>query len=108
MKQAIMACAWIGMLTTAFAGDATAAIWRWGCTGPVGQNQIVSNRFQLLVIPGAPLKAKLYDLIFVDDLTTIKNIPKDDGDIENYNADDGNSGLVSAMSFTRKTNPTAS
>jgi hypothetical protein len=101
MKQAIMACAWAALLTTAFAGDAPAAIWRWGCTGPVGQNQIISNRNQLLVIPGKPLTAKLHDLIFVDDLTTNDNIPKDDGNIENYNADDINSGLVEEMSFTR-------
>jgi hypothetical protein len=101
MKQAIMACAWAAMLTAAFAGDASAAIWRWGCTGPLGQNQIVSNRYQLLVIPGKPLQAKLYDLIFLDDLTKNQNIPEDDGDTENYNADDGNSGLVKKMTFTR-------
>ena len=101
MKQAIMACAWAAVLTVAFAGDASAAAWRWGCTGPLGQNQIISNRYQLLVIPGKPLQAKLHDLIFLDDLTKSETIPEDDGDIENYNADDGNSDLVKKMTFTR-------
>jgi len=101
MKQAIMACAWIALATVICTADASAAIWQWGCMGPFGDNQIVSNRFQLLVIPGKPLKAKLYDLIFLDDLTTSDSIPKDDHEIENYNADDGNGGLDKEMTFTR-------
>jgi len=86
----------------AFAGDASAAIWQWGCMGQNGDSQIVSNRYQLLVLPAKMPHGKLYDLIFLDDLTKDEKLPKDsDADIAAYNADDGNSGLVKQMTFTR-------
>ena len=94
MKQPIMACTWIAFVTAALAGNASAAVWRFGCMGPLSENEIVSNRYQLLVIPGKTEHRKLYDLIFPDDLTKEENIASDDSDVENSNADDGNSGLA--------------
>jgi hypothetical protein len=91
--------AWVAL---ACAGDASAAIWRWGCAGPLGESQIVSNRYQLLVMPAKMPHGKPYDLIFLDDLTKDEKLPKDsDADIAAYNADEGNSGLVKEMTFTR-------
>jgi hypothetical protein len=105
MKPSIVACTWMTSAALALAAlpdDASAALWKWGCNGPLGDQQIISTRDQLLLIPGKPpLKDKLRDLIFSDDLTTNGNIPKDDADIENYSADDWNSGLVKDMTFTR-------
>jgi hypothetical protein len=92
-----MACAAI-----AFAGDVSAAVWQWGCVGPVGKDQIVFNRNQLLVLPGKMPHRTLDRLIFLDDLTKDEKLPKDaDADIVGYNADDGNSGLDKQMTFTR-------
>jgi hypothetical protein len=97
-----MACGWIALAAIALAADASAAVWRWGCAGPVGESQIISNRYQLLVMPAKMPHGKLYDLIFLDDLTKDEKVPKgSDAEIASYDADDGNSGLDKEMTFTR-------
>ena len=101
MKPRIMACTSMA-LAIVFAGDASAAIWRWGCLGPLGDSQIVSGRYQLVVLPAKMPHGKLNDVIFLDDLTKDEKLPKDaDADIATYDADDGNSGLDKQMTFTR-------
>jgi hypothetical protein len=102
MTPRMIAGTWMAWAALAFAGDASAAVWRWGCAGPLGDSQIVSNRYQLLVMPAKMPHQKLNDLIYLDDLTTDKALPKDaDADIAAYDADDGNSGLDKQMTFTR-------
>jgi len=100
MKPRMVAGTWMAWAALVFAGDASAAIWQWGCAGPLGESQIVSGRFQLLVMPAKMPHGKLNDLIYLDDLTMDQKLPKD-ADIATYDAGDGNSGLDKAMTFTR-------
>ncbi len=51
MKQAIMACAWIVLITIGDAGDASAAVWRWGCIGQRRDQKIIFSRSGLVVVP---------------------------------------------------------
>jgi hypothetical protein len=102
MKPRMLVCTWMTGAALVFAGDASAAIWRWGCMGPLGESQIVSGRYQLLVLPAKMPHGKLNDVIFLDDLTQDEKLPKDAAaDIATYDADDGNSGLDKQMTFTR-------
>ena len=106
MKPRIMAGTSMVLAALVVTGDASAAIWRWGCMGSLGESQIVSGRYQLLVLPTRMPHGKLNDLIFLDDLTRDEKLPKDsDADIAAYDADDGNSGLVKQMTFTRSDEP---
>jgi hypothetical protein len=106
MKPRMLVCTWMAGAALVFAGDASAAIWRWGCMGPLGDSQIVSGRYQLLVLPARMPHGKLNDLIFLDDLTKDEKLLKDhDADIATYDADDGNSGLARQMTFTRSDQP---
>jgi hypothetical protein len=101
MKR-ILISVWMASAAAAFGGDASAAVWRWGCMGPLGDSVIISNRDQMLVMPGKTPHGKLDDLIHRDDLTEDPKLPKDsDADITKYDADDVNSGLDKQMSFTR-------
>jgi hypothetical protein len=102
MKPRTIARTAMALAALAIAGDASAAIWRWGCTGPLGESQIVSGRYQLLVLPAKMPHGKLSDVIFLDDLTKDQKLPKDaDADIATYETDDGNSGLDKQMTFAR-------
>jgi hypothetical protein len=97
-----MACISMALAALVITGDASAAIWRWGCAGPLGESQVVSGRYQLLVLPAKMPHGKLDELIYLDDLTTDKKLPKGaDADIAAYDADDGNSGLDKEMTFAR-------
>jgi hypothetical protein len=99
MKHAMTSLTWLALLIVGFAGDATAAIWRWGCVGPIGNEQIIFGRNDLIVVPAKPSRGTLRHLIFLDDLATGSD------DFEHYNADDGNSGLESKLEFTRDDDP---
>jgi hypothetical protein len=96
MKNAIAAGACMAAIMFGLAGPASAAVWQWGCMGPLDANrQIIFNRGTLIVVPSKPLRGSLRDLIFTEDLS------KDpvDGE-EAYNVDDGNGGLLKTMTFT--------
>jgi hypothetical protein len=93
--------AWTACAVIACAGDASAAVWQWGCAGRLGDKQIVFSRNQLLVMPGKTPHAKLDRLIALDDLTKDETIPKDAADIAVYKTDDNNSGFDKEMTFTR-------
>jgi hypothetical protein len=93
--------AWTACAAIAWAGEASAGVWSWGCAGPLGDGQVVFNRFQLLVMPGRTPRGKLDRLIGLDDLTKDEAIAKDAADIATYQTDDNNSGFVKEMTFTR-------
>ena len=99
MKSRLVA--WTAAAAIVGAGDASAAVWQWGCAGRLGDRQIVFNRNQLLVMPGKTPHAKLDRLIALDDLTKDETIAKDAADIAPYQTDDNNSGFVKEMTFTR-------
>ena len=93
MKHAIMAG--IGVALVAFgAGDARAAVWRWGCMGPLGDQEIIFTRSHLVVLPAKP-RAELRHLIFLDDLT------EGSSDIKQYTGSDANDELTPTLEFTR-------
>jgi hypothetical protein len=94
MKQAIMACAWMVLIAIGDAGDASAAVWQWGCSGPLGDRQIIFSRSGLIVVPRKTSLGTLHDVIFRDDLT------KGLDDYEGYNLDDDNAGFQPKMTYT--------
>jgi len=69
-------------------------VWRWDCMGPLGDQQIIFTRYNLIIVPSKPSRGNLRDLIFLDDLT------KGPSEIEQYIAADVNSGSVPKMEFT--------
>jgi hypothetical protein len=72
----------VALAAVGAAGEASAGVWRWGCTGPLGDNQILFTRYHLIVVPAQPSRGKLEDIIFLDDLA------KDASDVEQYMATD--------------------
>jgi hypothetical protein len=94
MKHAIMAGIGVALAAVGAAGEASAGVWRWGCTGPLGDKQILFTRYHLIVVPAQPSRGKLEDIIFLDDLA------KDASDVEQYMATDINSGFTPTMEFT--------
>jgi hypothetical protein len=99
MKQAIMACAWIAAIVIGGAGNASAAVWRWGCIGPLGDQKIIFSRSGLIVVPSKTSLGELRDVIFLDDLT------KGLDDYEGYNLDDDNAGFQPKMIYTSQDDP---
>jgi hypothetical protein len=94
MKQAIMACAWIAVIAIGAVGDASAAVWRWGCIGQRGDQKIIFSRSGLVVVPRKTSLGKLRDVICSDDLT------KGMDDYEGYNLADDNAGFQRKMTYT--------
>ena len=43
--------------------DAAAAVWTWGCKGTLADEQIVFNRYNLVVAPAKPTLGNIRDLI---------------------------------------------
>jgi hypothetical protein len=80
---------------------AFAGVWRWGCMGAIGNDQIVFNRGSLLVSSSKKPLAKLDDFVFLDDIEgrrahladTIQIVAK-------FQRDDDNDGLSATMKFT--------
>jgi hypothetical protein len=95
MKQQTAAIAAVALIMFAFASDAHAGRWEWGCVGTSAETQVVFNRRQLLVIPPRKRIGKIQDLIFIDELA--KGFKVD----EHYDAADENGGLAATIAFTR-------
>jgi hypothetical protein len=79
--------------------QAHAAIWAWGCVGPLGGDRVIFNRYTLTVLPGRSSKVKLQQL--TSDGFDIGAL-----DGRNFNSDDGNSGFGRTMGFTGADQPT--
>jgi hypothetical protein len=95
MKQQTAAIAAAAMITFAFASDAHAGRWEWGCASASADTQVIFNRRQLVVVPPQKRLGKIEDLIFVDELAKSFNVD------EHYDAADENGGLATTMAFTR-------
>jgi len=95
MKPGIIVIACIGLIAVAMPRDALAGVWRWGCKGPAGENEIIFTRYNLAVVPPKPSRGTLRHLIFLDDLG------KDEPDVSPYVAEDENSGFTPKMEFSR-------
>jgi hypothetical protein len=95
MKQLIAAMAAAALITFAFASDARAGRWEWGCFGTATDAQIVFNRRQLILVPPQKRLGKIQDLIFIDELAEDFNAD------QHYDAADENGGLAATMAFVR-------
>lgn len=95
MKQQTAAIAVVALMVFAFASDAHAGRWEWGCVGTSADKQVVFNRRQLVVVPPQKRLGKIQDLIFVDELA------KDFNADQHYAASDENGGLAATIAFAR-------
>ena len=95
MKHAIVAGIGVALAAIGLAGDASAGVWRWGCIGTLGDQQILFSRYHLIVVPAKPPRGKLEDIIASDDLAQGAT------DVEQYIATDVNSGFTPTLEFTR-------
>ena len=86
------------MLNAAFMGAASAGDWQWGCMGPMGDEQILFSRYNLIIAPAKPSLGTLEDLFRIADLS--EKFP----DAEAYNADESNDGLQKTMTYTSQDN----
>src|SRR6185437_176944 len=82
------------------ASDAGAALWAYGCRGAFGTEQIVFNRYSLVVLSGQQPKLKLGDLIHGDTL-----IAEGDTATPLYDADDANTGFEKTLPYSRHGKP---
>ncbi len=94
MKHAIVAGIGVALAAIGAASDASAGVWRWGCIGPLGDQQILFTRYNLIVVPTKPPRGKLEEIIASDDLA------KGASDIEQFIATDVNSGFTPTLEFT--------
>ena len=86
---------------------ASAAVWSWGCAGPLGNDQMVFNRDRLVVVAGKAPVGKLDDLV-QGGSSAIEALAKRKGVTiqATYLPDDGNGGLEAKMSFTSDSDKT--
>lgn len=103
MKHAIVAGIGAALAAIGAAGDAAAGVWRWGCIGPLGDQQILFTRYNLIVVPAKPARGKLEDIIASNDLAQglAQALAQGASDIEQYIATDVNSGFTPTLEFTR-------
>ena len=88
------------VLFMAFAtSDASAAVWAWGCRGELADEQIVFNRYNLVVAPAKPALGDIRDLIHND------NIVPDSDALSRFESKAGNGGFESKMEFIRDGRP---
>jgi hypothetical protein len=81
-------------------GHASAAIWAWGCQAQVGEQQIIFNRFSLVVVDTRQKMGDIRNL-----RATEIDLPPGSPPNVNYVAADANDGFEKTMSFTRKDDP---
>jgi hypothetical protein len=94
MKRQIAAIIAAAFVASAFASEARAGRWEWGCTGATADAQFVFNRRQLVVVPPPKRLGKIQDLIFIDELA--KDLNAD----QHYDSDDENGGFEAKIAFT--------
>src|SRR5579872_1212493 len=94
MRQAIAACVCAGIVLGGLQGAARAGDWQWGCMGALGDQQLIFNRYHLIVVPAKPARGTLRDVVFRFDLA------EGASDIVEYSAADSNSGLAPKMDYT--------
>jgi hypothetical protein len=81
------------LIALAATGNATAAVWSWGCQGPLDKQQVIFNRWSLIVAPLTPARAPLRSLIGQETLAG----PNDRNVFETR---DANGGFEKIMEFS--------
>jgi hypothetical protein len=79
---------------------ASAAVWAWGCQAQVGAQQIIFNRFSLIVVD---TKQKMGDIRNLR--VTEFDLPPGSPPSVKYEAEDANGGFEKTMIFTFKDDP---
>ena len=80
--------------------SASAAVWSWGCQAQLGPQQIVFNRFSLVVVD---TKQKMGDIRNLR--ATEIDLPPGSPPNANYAAEDANDGFEKTMVFKLKDDP---
>ena len=80
--------------------SASAAVWEWGCQGQIGGQQVIFNRFSLVVVD---TKVKMGDIRNLR-MTEIDLPPGAPPNVK-YVPEDINGGFEKTMVFTRKDDP---
>jgi hypothetical protein len=103
MKRAMIMRIFIGFCALLAASTgASAAVWAWGCQAQIGGQQIIFNRFSLVVVD---TKAKMGDIRNLR--VTEIDLPPGSPPSVKYVPEDVNGGFEKTMIFTRKDDPKA-
>jgi hypothetical protein len=97
MRAPIAVCACALLIVIGAAAPADAAIWAWGCQGQLGGQQVIFNRYSLVVVD---TKQKLGDIHKLR-MTEIE-LPPGTPSHASYAAEDDEGGFLKTMAFTRK------
>src|SRR4051794_12230646 len=81
------------LMALAATGNATAAVWSWGCLGPLDKQQMIFNRWSLIVVPLVPARGSLRTLIEQETLAG-----PNDGEV--FETLDANGGFEKTMEFS--------
>ena len=100
MKNAIATGLCIAAICIAAVLPAKAAVWHWGCQVQLGGQQIIFNRFSLVVVD---TKTKMGDIRKLR-MTDI-DLPAEAPPHVKYVPDDVNGGFEKTMTFTHKDDP---
>ena len=93
-SSAIAALAWAIMGT----GQASAAVWQWGCMGALGEHRIAFNRERLIVVSGKGSAGKLDDFVRSDAFVPGKNgVARSLQVSATYQPEDANGGFAKSM-----------
>ena len=81
---------------------ASAGVWAWGCLGPLAgpDQQVVFNRYQMVVLAGKRPAPKLHDLLGDSALNDLIK-----GDVVGFDPNNVNEGLIERIEFTRDKDP---
>jgi hypothetical protein len=82
------------------ASNASAVVWAWGCQAQFGAQQIIFNRFSLVVVETTQKMDDVRNL-----RTTEMGLPPGSPPNVRYVPEDANGGFEKSMPFTHKDNP---
>ena len=103
MKRAMIMRICVGLCALLAASTgASAAVWAWGCQAQIGGQQIIFNRFSLVVVDTKVKMGNVRNLR----LTEI-DLPPGSPPSVKYVPEDVNGGFEKTMNFTRKDDPKA-
>ncbi|MGB6349167.1 MAG: hypothetical protein WBG10_03990 [Pseudolabrys sp.] len=101
MKRAMIMRICVGLCALLAASTgASAAVWAWGCQAQIGGQQIIFNRFSLVVVDTKVKMGNVRNLR----LTEI-DLPPGSPPSVKYVPEDVNGGFEKTMNFTRKDTP---
>src|SRR5262249_11782150 len=106
MKRHRRVAVWVAEAALVFAmvllsDVAAAGVWEWGCMGALGDEQIIFNRNQLIVVAAKRPPGKLDDFVHKDQFATEAKGPgKEMSIVATYQPESSNDGLATKLAFT--------